>query len=89
MSSGRSAVRTVDQVVFVANGGGGVVDELRLDDVVRVVGSIGLPAVSPGRAGTPDANALEQVRKLGELRAGGLLTDKEFEAKKTELLRRV
>lgn len=34
-------------------------------------------------------DALEQLRKLGELQAAGVLTDDEFDAKKAELLRRV
>lgn len=34
-------------------------------------------------------DALEQIRKLGELRDAGLVTDEEFESKKAELLRRV
>jgi hypothetical protein len=32
---------------------------------------------------------LEQIRKLGELHGAGILTDAEFEAKKTELLKRI
>jgi hypothetical protein len=32
---------------------------------------------------------LEQLRKLGELRKAGVLTDAEFEAKKDELLGRI
>jgi hypothetical protein len=36
-----------------------------------------------------EPDALEALRKLGELRASGVLTEAEFEAKKAELLRRV
>jgi hypothetical protein len=32
---------------------------------------------------------LEQLRKLGELRNAGMLTDAEFDAKKAELLGRI
>jgi hypothetical protein len=32
---------------------------------------------------------LEQLRKLGELRNAGVLTDAEFDAKKAELLGRI
>jgi hypothetical protein len=46
-----------------------------------------MPSVSQAYATSPDA--LEQLHKLGELRAAGVLTDAEFEAKKAELLRRV
>lgn len=37
----------------------------------------------------PSPDALEQLRKLGELRDANVLTQAEFEAKKAELLRRV
>ena len=82
--------------MFVANGRGGVVDEFRLDEVVRVVGRIAVPpplrpapADSRPAAATPDPDVLEQLRKLGELRNAGVLTDAEFEAKKAELLGRI
>jgi hypothetical protein len=95
-ASGRTAIRTTGRIVFVANGRGGVVDEFRLDEVVRVVGVIPLPpplqrapAESQPAATTPDRDMLEQVRTLGELRRAGVLTDAEFEAKKAELLDRI
>ena len=34
-------------------------------------------------------DAYEQLRRLGELRAAGVLTDEEFEKKKAELLQRL
>lgn len=40
-------------------------------------------------AATPADDALEQLRKLGELRVAGVLTEEEFAAKKTELLDRL
>jgi hypothetical protein len=110
VSQGKSALKTVDRVLYVANGRGGVLDEFRLDEVVRDVSAITLPpplTVAPATAGKPRAcgtrpamhsaahgsvtspDTLEQLRKLGELRASGVLTDAEFEAKKTELLRRI
>ena len=104
VSNGFSAIRTVDEVVYVANGRGGVVDDLRLEEVVRVVGSLGIPeplvapsvATSPQTPGPAAAGApvigpdvIEQLRKLGELRAAGVLTEVEFEAKKADLLRRI
>lgn len=49
-----------------------------------------LPSVSPQTATSgrgPDA--LEKLRKLGELRGAGVLTAPEFEAKKEEFLRGV
>ncbi len=106
LANGATAIKTVDRVVFVANGRGSVVDEFRLEEVIRVVGRIAVPAaltgvalsvgsggvVAPEAGGVitlPDADALEQLRKLGELRDAGVLTDAEFEAKKTELLGRL
>ena len=40
-------------------------------------------------APAPPPDTLELLRKLGDLRDGGVLTDAEFEAKKAELLRRI
>lgn len=51
-------------------------------------GPAGRPGSGP-RAYPPDPDALEQLRKLGELRNAGVLTDAEFEAKETELLGRI
>jgi hypothetical protein len=97
IAKGATAVRTADRVVFVANGRGSVVDEFRLDEVVRVVGRLAVPpplrpalAASRSAAATPpDPDVLEQVRRLGDLRKTGVLTDAEFEAKKAELLGRL
>jgi hypothetical protein len=110
-SIGHSAIKAHGRVLYVANGCGGVVDEFRLDEVVRIVDKIALPPPRPRQAaarassgsqaggsrlapsvapfGAADADALEHLRKLGELRASGVLTEAEFEAKKAELLRRV
>ena len=94
--NGRTAITTEGRIVFVANGRGGVVDEFRLDEVVRVVGSIPVPA--PLQAGpadlrpptaAPGPDALAQLQRLGELRNSGVLSDAEFEAKKAELLGRI
>jgi hypothetical protein len=94
IAKGAAAVRTADRAVFVANGRGSVVDEFRLDEVVRLVGRVAVPpplkpaaAVPPpaGVSSPPDPDVLEQLRKLGNLRRTGVLTDAEFEAKKAEL----
>ena len=37
----------------------------------------------------PTTDPLEQLRKLGDLRAAGVLTDEEFETKKAQLLDRI
>ena len=98
VANGRTAIRTAGRIVFVANGRGGVVDEFRLDEVVRVVGRIAVPpplrpapAALTARAAAPrrSPDVLEQLRKLGDLRTAGVLTDAEFEAKKAELLDRI
>jgi hypothetical protein len=96
LANGRTAIKAAGRIVFVANGRGGVVDEFRLDEVVRVVGGIPVPpplqpapaASRPVVAG-PSPDVLEQLRKLGDLRKAGVLTDAEFEAKKAELLGRI
>jgi hypothetical protein len=96
IAKGATAVRTADRIVFVASGRGSVADEFRLDEVVRVVGRMAVPApvqpalaASRSRAPPPDPDVLEQLRKLGDLRTAGVLTDAEFEAKKAELLGRL
>jgi hypothetical protein len=53
----------------------------------QVAGVQGGPCVA--QVGAAEPEALEQLRKLGELRAAGVLTEAEFDAKKAELLRRV
>jgi hypothetical protein len=96
VANGRTAITTAGRIVFVANGRGGAVDEFRLDEVVRVVGRIAVPPpLRPGpttaavRAPAADPDVLEQLRKLGDLRKAGVLTDAEFENKKGELLGRI
>jgi hypothetical protein len=110
-SNGATAIETRGRVVYVANEGGGVVDQFRLEEVIRVTAQVPVPPPLPG-AGTaqtgsakpaaqhspaplvalaaePSADVLEQLRRLGELRSAGVLTDAEFEAKKGELLGRL
>ena len=43
----------------------------------------------PGRSAGASADPVEQIRKLAELRDQGLLTEEEFQAKRTELLGRI
>ena len=47
------------------------------------------PAPAPDPVPAPAPNVVEQLRQLGELRALGVVTDAEFEAKKAELLKRL
>jgi hypothetical protein len=110
-SRGASAIRTDGRVVYVANGRGGALDEFRLDDVVRVVGALPVPAplatlafrppipqaagaaaapVSGGSVSTSRGeDVLAQLRTLAQLRAEGVITEHEFEAKKADLLDRI
>ncbi len=39
--------------------------------------------------GSRESDAFDQIERLGELRDKGLLTDAEFQAKKTELLEKI
>lgn len=47
------------------------------------------PKGSKRRSSAPVEDPTEQIRRLGELRDSGLLTDEEFQAKKGELLARM
>jgi hypothetical protein len=40
----------------------------------------------PAPAAAPAADPLEELKKLGELKASGVLTDAEFEAQKAKIL---
>lgn len=62
--------------------GRGVLDAL----AVRPAGSV--PAVTPLPA-VDQSDVIEQIKKLGELHAAGVLSDEEFSSKKTELLNRI
>jgi Short C-terminal domain len=45
------------------------------------------PAAAPAPApAAPEADPLEQLKQLGELKASGVLTDAEFEAQKAKIL---
>jgi hypothetical protein len=50
------------------------------------VGQVAVAAPTPASAAAPADDALDKLKKLGELRDAGVLTDAEFEAKKAELL---
>lgn len=107
IARGATVLRADTRVLCVANGRGGIVDEFKLEEVIRTVSKVELPppleapapirparhapaaATSAPQLSTASSDALEQIRKLGELRAAGVLTEAEFELKKAELLRRV
>ena len=97
IANGATAIRTAGRVVFVANGRGGVVDEFRLDEVVRVVGRIAVPpplqpapaALTAGCRGAGVPTCSSSCASSASCGQAGVLTDAEFEAKKAELLGRI
>lgn len=48
-----------------------------------------LPPGAPQQATKADSDPIEQLRRLGELRDAGIVTEEEFTAKKAEVLRRL
>jgi hypothetical protein len=69
-------------------------DASHIDRTVESVGESASANPSPDLALSVSesrsvGDPLEQMRKLGELRDAGVLTDAEFEAKKAELLKRI
>ena len=48
-----------------------------------------VPSADAAPSADTAADVTDQLRKLGELHAAGILTDAEFSAKKTELLDRL
>ena len=44
------------------------------------------PQAAPAPAAAPEVDPLEQLKKLGELRDAGVLTDAEFEVQKEKIL---
>jgi hypothetical protein len=75
------------------------VDKLSLPPSLPGRPAVAIPAARPmtspdggptsAQFGAADPDPLAQIRKLGDLREAGVLTDAEFDAKKTELLRRI
>ncbi|MFD8544168.1 SHOCT domain-containing protein [Streptomyces sp. NPDC059649] len=69
-------------------------DLARLDEALRLaVGSLGrtapAPSAAPAVPSAPSQGVLDQIAKLGELHAAGVLTTAEFEQKKRQLLDRL
>jgi Short C-terminal domain len=60
----------------------------RLRNAIEVAASQSLKAYAADQSGA-ERDAVEQLRKLGEPRDAGVLSDEEFEAKKAELLGRI
>jgi hypothetical protein len=60
------------------------------DDVARQFRTLKQAAARPMPATAPARDdVLDQIRKLGELRDAGVLSDEEFETKKSSLLERL
>jgi len=49
----------------------------------------GTPAAAPAVAAISPADVMATLEKLGELKSKGILTQEEFDAKKTELLKKL
>ncbi len=64
-------------------------DRRAMTDLVGVVKAHMGKAPTPSGAGSVAPDVLEQIRKLGELRDAGLLTDSEFQRSKAQLLSRL
>lgn len=87
----RSAMETVRAPRLTVNLPGG--GNARIDDEPEAPAGVG-PAPAPegaatGAAGADTAWIFEQIERLGDLHAKGLLTDEEFGQKKAELLDRI
>lgn len=89
-----TSVHTSLTKIVIATGGAQEVD-LRavsnVDDVAAAIraaiaGARAAPATQPATTPAPPNDAYDQLRKLGELRDSGVLTDDEFEEKKRKLL---
>jgi hypothetical protein len=71
----------------------GLSDEAGRANIVAAVGDafgpdasgVGMPGMAAAPASAAD-DSLEQLKKLGELRDSGVLTEEEFEAKKAQIL---
>ena len=68
MSKGHTVVKTDGRIVYVATGRGHVVDDFRLDEVIRLVGPISVPpprqtvsAATPSAAGAHNAPSVAQL----------------------------
>jgi Short C-terminal domain len=98
VATGHSVIRTLGPVLFLGAGGNRQVSMEAFQRAVQAVEPAALPVQAQGSepsnkeerpSAAPQADVLEQLRKLGELRDSGVISPEEFEAKKAELLKRV
>jgi Short C-terminal domain len=61
----------------------------KLEQIVRERGTWSQSSPPPPAGTASDEAPLDLIRKLGELRDAGLVTEEEFQAKKAELLGKV
>jgi len=70
-----------------------VVQPRPVEDALPVASSTSaetvVPPAEPAAENTDGGDTYEQLRKLGELRAAGVITDAEFEEKKAKLLKKI
>ena len=81
-------------IVIFASGNKSEIKNVNKEDGKEIVDRIRHRLSAPKEAAQPaapttTADPIEQLKKLGELREAGIVTDEEFEAKKAELLKRV
>jgi hypothetical protein len=99
MTSGHSAIVSQGRVVLVANPVEGTLKPDAVEHVLEVASRVTPPPdvegegrqiqTAPSPPPKEQADLLEQLRKLGELRDQGVVTQEEFDAKKAELLDRL
>jgi hypothetical protein len=78
--------RALGRVLCNAHGHGEAVNELVFGQLVRAVSDVAFATARVPMPG-PLSDPPEQIRALGELRDAGVLTDSEFQAKKSNLPR--
>jgi hypothetical protein len=64
-------------------------DAVRSDQEARANAATKASGEAAPQPSPPEADILDQIRKLGELRDSGILTEEEFGAKKAQLLERI
>ena len=87
------------EIIIFASGNKSAIKQVDKNDGKEIVDTIRHRLSTPPPPAAPEAAALpprqtavdpiEQLKKLGELRDAGIVTEAEFEAKKAELLRRM
>jgi hypothetical protein len=82
VSNGQTALKPVGPLLYVANGRGNVVDEFRLDEVIRTVGAIPLP---PALSVTTARTSGTKTAATGGMRARARTTESDVLAQIRQL----